>query len=162
MAHVPLPPIGRPRDQVADDRTFHDHREKHEALDAVLEFDVPICGERLLGITHHLLGRATGLDAVTRVASHPQPLAQCRHWLDAKLPGVPRVETASTAAAAGPAQMSQFAAREGRAAGPGADCRASSASSAADSRASSPSGAGPTPSAARATRRVHSSCWRSR
>ena len=37
MAHVPLTPIGRPRDQVADDRTFHDHREKHEALDAVLD-----------------------------------------------------------------------------------------------------------------------------
>ena len=37
MAHVPLTPIGRPRDQVADDRTFHDHREKHEALDDVLD-----------------------------------------------------------------------------------------------------------------------------
>lgn len=37
MAHVPLTPIGRPRDQVADDRTFHDHRQTHEALDTVLE-----------------------------------------------------------------------------------------------------------------------------
>jgi chorismate mutase/prephenate dehydratase len=34
------------------------------------------------------------------VASHPQPLAQARGWLDRHLPGVERVETASTAAAA--------------------------------------------------------------
>jgi chorismate mutase/prephenate dehydratase len=71
-----------------------------QALDAVLEFDVPICGERLLGISHQLLGRASSLAEVQRVASHPQPLGQCRAWLDANLPGVPRLETASTAAAA--------------------------------------------------------------
>jgi chorismate mutase/prephenate dehydratase len=34
------------------------------------------------------------------VASHPQPLAQCRGWLDRHLPGAERVETPSTAAAA--------------------------------------------------------------
>jgi len=34
------------------------------------------------------------------VASHPQPLAQCRRWLDQHLPGAERLETASTAAAA--------------------------------------------------------------
>jgi chorismate mutase/prephenate dehydratase len=71
-----------------------------QALDAILEFDVPICGERLLGISQQLLGRAASLADVQRVASHPQPLGQCRIWLDANLPGVPRVETASTAAAA--------------------------------------------------------------
>jgi len=71
-----------------------------QALDAILEFDVRICGERLLGVSQQLLGRATSLAGVQRVASHPQPLGQCRAWLDANLPGVPRVETASTAAAA--------------------------------------------------------------
>jgi chorismate mutase/prephenate dehydratase len=42
---------------------------------------------------------------VRRVASHPQPLAQCRHWLERNLSGVERVETASTAVAARLAQQ---------------------------------------------------------
>lgn len=69
-------------------------------LDALLESPVPVCGERLLRISHHLLSRAPELDAVARVASHPQPLAQCRSWLDRHLPHAERVETPSTAAAA--------------------------------------------------------------
>jgi chorismate mutase/prephenate dehydratase len=69
-------------------------------LDAFVEADVPICGEVVLRIAHHLLSRSGKLADVKRVASIPQALAQCRLWLDAHLPGVDRVETASTAAAA--------------------------------------------------------------
>lgn len=69
-------------------------------LDALLESPVTICGERLLRIAHHLLSRAPDLAAVRRVASHPQPLAQCRVWLDRHLPNAERIETASTSAAA--------------------------------------------------------------
>jgi len=69
-------------------------------LDTLLESPVPICGERLLRVSHELLSRAPDLAAVRRVASHPQPLAQCRSWLDRHLSHAERVETASTAAAA--------------------------------------------------------------
>ena len=71
-----------------------------ETLDALIEGDVPIIGERLLGISQHLVSRAAQIEDVRRVASHPQPLAQCRSWLDRMLPNVPRIETSSTAAAA--------------------------------------------------------------
>ncbi len=71
-----------------------------ETFDAFVEADVTICGEQLLPITNHLLSRSGRRADIRRVASHPQPLAQCRQWLDRELSGVERVETASTAAAA--------------------------------------------------------------
>jgi len=71
-----------------------------QALDAFVESDVSICGEVLLRISNHLASRSGRIEDVRRVASNPQPLAQCRRWLDRNLPGVERVETASTTAAA--------------------------------------------------------------
>jgi chorismate mutase/prephenate dehydratase len=69
-------------------------------LDTLATSTLTICGEKLLRISHQLLSRSGRLEDVKRVASHPQPLAQCRGWLDRYLPGVPRSETASTAVAA--------------------------------------------------------------
>jgi chorismate mutase/prephenate dehydratase len=55
-----------------------------------------VCGEIYLPIRHALLaGNATG--PVRVLYSHPQALAQCRHWLASHLPGVKLVEVASTA-----------------------------------------------------------------
>lgn len=71
-----------------------------ETLDVLSRSSVPICGEILVRVSLHLLSRAARLADVRRVASHPQPLAQSRGWLDRHLPGAARVETASTAAAA--------------------------------------------------------------
>jgi len=71
-----------------------------QALDALLESAAPICGERLLHISLNLMSTSGRLEDVREVASHPQPLAQCRAWLDRELPGIERVETSSTAAAA--------------------------------------------------------------
>ena len=71
-----------------------------QTLDALLGSDVPIIGERLLRISQHLMSRAARIEDVKRVASHPQPFAQCRGWLDRALPNVPRIEMPSTAAAA--------------------------------------------------------------
>ncbi len=71
-----------------------------QALDALIASELPICGETQLRVSHDLLSRSGRLEDVKRVASHPQPLAQCRGWLDRQLPGVPRIEAASTAAAA--------------------------------------------------------------
>jgi chorismate mutase/prephenate dehydratase len=68
--------------------------------DAFPEHRVSICGEILLAVSQNLLSRSGRLADVRRVASGPQPLAQCRGWLDRNLAGAERVETASTAAAA--------------------------------------------------------------
>jgi chorismate mutase/prephenate dehydratase len=71
-----------------------------QTLDSLIETRLALCGETVLRISHCLLSQSGRLDDVKRVASHPQPLAQCRHWLDRHLPGVTRFETPSTAAAA--------------------------------------------------------------
>ncbi len=71
-----------------------------ETFDAFADFDVAVCGEAVLRISQDLLSKSGRLEDVRRVASHPQPLAQCRRWLDRQLPGAERVETPSTAAAA--------------------------------------------------------------
>jgi chorismate mutase/prephenate dehydratase len=71
-----------------------------QTLDALADFDITICAEVILRISHNLLSRSGRLEDVRSVASHPQPLAQCRRWIDGHLPGVERVSTASTAIAA--------------------------------------------------------------
>lgn len=69
-------------------------------LDAFVECEVAICGETVQRISHSLLSKGGRLADVRKVASIGQALAQCRAWLDSHLPGVERVEAASTAAAA--------------------------------------------------------------
>lgn len=71
-----------------------------QTLDTFVDADVSICGEVLLPIAYDLASKSGRLEDVKQVASHPQSLAQCRDWLDRNLPGVDRIETASTTAAA--------------------------------------------------------------
>lgn len=71
-----------------------------QTLDTLIGSELPICGESLLRISLHLMSRSGRLEDVKRVASYPQPLAQCRSWLDRHLPGAERLEMPSTAAAA--------------------------------------------------------------
>lgn len=71
-----------------------------QALDQLLTAGVTLCGERWLRISYRLVAQGEGIEAVSRVASHPQALAQCREWLDRTLPTATRIETSSTAAAA--------------------------------------------------------------
>ncbi len=68
--------------------------------DCLAATELTLCGEVQLRISHHLLSRSGERERVRRIASHPQPLAQCRRWLETELPGVERVEVASTAVAA--------------------------------------------------------------
>ncbi|HEY8123039.1 MAG TPA: prephenate dehydratase [Myxococcota bacterium] len=75
-----------------------------QTLDALIETRLALCGETVLRISQFLLSQSGKLEDVKRVASHPQPLAQCRSWLDRHLPGIERFETPSTAAAAQLAQ----------------------------------------------------------
>ena len=68
-------------------------------LDRLLEYDLLISAEVKLAISHFLLSRGS-LDQIKTVYSHPQPLAQCRHWLAEHLPRAAQVESPSTARAA--------------------------------------------------------------
>lgn len=69
-------------------------------LDLLAQTPLTICGEVWLPVHHQLLSRRESLKDVDVVYAHPQSLAQCRRWLDAHLPGVPREPMASNAAAA--------------------------------------------------------------
>ncbi|MGQ4648600.1 prephenate dehydratase [Lyngbya aestuarii] len=50
----------------------------------------------VLPVKHALLSRALTLEAIQRVYSHPQALAQCQEWLEKSLPSVQLVPTNST------------------------------------------------------------------
>ncbi len=68
--------------------------------DALIETEVTICSEIKLEIAQHLMSRTGRVEDIQKVASHPQPLAQCRRWLEQNLHGIETIETTSTAAAA--------------------------------------------------------------
>ncbi len=69
-------------------------------LDMFVESTLQITSEIMLEVHHDLLSRTGRLEDIKKVYSHPQPLAQCRQWLEENLPGVPMVDVASTAVAA--------------------------------------------------------------
>jgi chorismate mutase/prephenate dehydratase len=72
----------------------------NHTLDMLVEEDVGICAEVFLEIHLCLLSRSGRLDQVKRIVSHPQALAQCRHWLEGRFSHVRVDEVASTAQAA--------------------------------------------------------------
>jgi len=69
-------------------------------LDMFMESDLKVIAEIQLGISHFLLSRSGRMEEIRKIVSHPQPLAQCRKWLEENLPDVPQVDVASTALAA--------------------------------------------------------------
>lgn len=77
-----------------------------ETFDALVESELSICGELMLEVTQCLLSASGRTQDIRKLASHPQPLGQCRRWIQRNLPDADVVETASTAAAA------QLAARD--------------------------------------------------
>ncbi len=72
----------------------------NHTLDTFINSPLKICGEVELRIHQNLLGQMACIDQVKRIYSHQQSLAQCREWLDANLPGVPRIPVSSNADAA--------------------------------------------------------------
>ncbi|NDY41280.1 prephenate dehydratase [Dissulfurirhabdus thermomarina] len=71
-----------------------------QTLDGLVEFDVKVCGEVFLPVSHALMNRSGRLEDIRRVLSHAQSLAQCRMWLRRNLPGIPVEAVGSTAQAA--------------------------------------------------------------
>ncbi len=73
-------------------------------LTALLESSLSIRGELVIAVPLCLAARHQDRGRIQRVASHPQPLAQCRHWLERELPNAELVSMSSTTAAAREAQ----------------------------------------------------------
>jgi len=69
----------------------------NHTLDMLINSRLNICGEVELRIHQHLLTRARKKDAILRVFSHQQSLAQCRRWLDKNLPNAERIAVSSNA-----------------------------------------------------------------
>ncbi len=69
-------------------------------LDSFMKYKVQICGEIRLEISHNLVCRSGNMEDIQTVASHAQPLAQCREWLRKNLPSVPTLQVFSTGTAA--------------------------------------------------------------
>ena len=69
-------------------------------LDLMCQTELVIVGEIKLRIAQHLLSSATSIDAVTRIYSHAQPLAQSLQGRPRHIAAVPRIPVASNAEAA--------------------------------------------------------------
>ena len=69
-------------------------------LDCLLGSGVRILAEVVVKVDHCLMSRDADVARIRRIASHPQPLAQCRRYLGERFPGLELRETASTTAAA--------------------------------------------------------------
>lgn len=69
-------------------------------LDCFMKYKVQICGEMQLEISHNLVCRSGNIEDIQTVASHAQPLAQCREWLRKHLPSIPTLPVFSTGLAA--------------------------------------------------------------
>jgi len=69
-------------------------------LDSFMKYKVQICGEVRFEITHNLVCRSGNIEDIQTVASHAQPLAQCREWLRKNMPSIPTLPVFSTGAAA--------------------------------------------------------------
>lgn len=73
----------------------------NHTLDNFIASNLKICGEVELRVHQNLLvSDVTKTDAITRIYSHSQSLAQCRKWLDANYPNAERIAVNSNAEAA--------------------------------------------------------------
>lgn len=64
-------------------------------LDMFATSSLLICGEVSLPVHHHLLGGGEDLDRIKQVFAHSQSFAQCRLWLDRKMPNAERITVSS-------------------------------------------------------------------
>lgn len=69
-------------------------------MDLLLGSSLKICGEVVLRIHQNLLSKETDFNAIRKVYSHAQSLAQCHEWLNRVLPNAQRISVGSNAQAA--------------------------------------------------------------
>ena len=72
----------------------------NHTLDMFISSELQVIAEIMLEISHNLLSRSGRPELIRSIVSHPQPLAQCRHWLETNMPETPLLDVASTAEAA--------------------------------------------------------------
>lgn len=73
----------------------------NHTLDAFLNSNLKIIGEVEMPIHHNfLVAEHTKVDSLSKIYSHQQSLAQCRHWLDTHFPNVERIAVSSNGEAA--------------------------------------------------------------
>lgn len=72
----------------------------NHTLDMFFDSDLQMIAEIMLEISHNLLSLSGDPAKIKKIVSHPQPLAQCRHWLETNMADTPLLDVASTAAAA--------------------------------------------------------------
>lgn len=73
----------------------------NHTLDAFLNSGLKIIGEVEMPIHHNfLVAEHTKVDSLSKIYSHQQSLAQCRHWLDTHFPNVERIAVSSNGEAA--------------------------------------------------------------
>ncbi len=72
----------------------------NHTLDMFIGSELQVIAEIMLEISHNLLSKTGNIEQISKIVSHPQALAQCRHWFEANLADTPLVDVASTAAAA--------------------------------------------------------------
>jgi chorismate mutase/prephenate dehydratase len=70
-----------------------------ETMDSLMNSSAQICGEFMIKISHDLMSKTGKPDTISRITSHPQALAQCRKTLAGFFPGIPQIESESTAVA---------------------------------------------------------------
>lgn len=68
-------------------------------LDMLVDSDLKIVAQIVMPIQHCLIGQGPR-DHIEKLYSHPQPLGQCRFWIQRQLPHVEIIEAASTTRAA--------------------------------------------------------------
>lgn len=76
-------------------------------LDMFMEYDVKICGEVIIPISHHLLSLTGKREKIKKIYSNPHARAQCREWLSRNFPTIPIFDVASTAEAARQASLDE-------------------------------------------------------
>lgn len=69
-------------------------------LDCFVDSPLLICNEIESTISLYLLSKTKDQKKIKTIYSHPQPLGQCRQWLNRNLPGVDHIPASSTANAA--------------------------------------------------------------
>jgi chorismate mutase/prephenate dehydratase len=86
----------------------------NHTLDMFIDFDLKICSEVYLEISHNLLGRG-GIKKIKAIYSNPQVFGQCRNWIEKNTPLVELVDVTSTTKAAEVASRKRNAAAIGSA-----------------------------------------------
>lgn len=76
-------------------------------LDMFIDFDIKICSEIFLEISHSFLSNFP-LTEIKRIYSNPQVFGQCRSWLNKNLPNAELIEVSSTTKATETAAREEY------------------------------------------------------